>query len=98
MKIQFHTNLDEAKPFVDKLTETWKGPVPAVDHLIIFAFERWNHDITPPKYEKRNFSLVVCAVRWDETGEPAVELHAPRNFESIQKWMDYFRRHVQGRA
>ena len=96
MKIHFHTNLDEAQPFVSKLAETWKGAVPAIGHEIVFEFVRWDHE--RERSAPFNFSLIVCAVRWSETGEPTVELHAPRHFESIQAWMDYFRKHVKDRA
>ena len=95
-KARFHTNLDEAQPYVAKLAETWKGPMPTVGHEIVFEFVRWNQD--HKRSEQFSFALIVCAVRWSETGEPTVELHAPRHFESIQAWMDYFRKHVKDRA
>ena len=96
MKIHFHTNLDEAQPYVAKLADTWGGPTPAVGHEIVFEFVRWDHD--RKQSMQFNFSLIVCAVRWNEIGEPSVELHAPSHFKNIADWMEYFRRHVKGRA
>jgi hypothetical protein len=93
-QVNFTTNLDEAKPYVWKLTETWRGPAPNIGHSIMFNFDRLDH--------KRgvlvtlDFWLTVVGVRWSTAGEPTVELHAPHHFASIQKWTDYFRRHVKG--
>lgn len=84
--IRFFTNLDLAQPYVRELSKKWLSPMPPrVGEEIVFAL-----------HERRTFSLAVVAVRYDETGEPTVELHLGKTApgQSIHEWEEWFKRHT----
>lgn len=87
--VRFFTNLDDAQPWVHRMNrDGWKGAAPRIGESVRFILNR---------SRQTHFDLLVVNVTHAATGEHAeVELHMPRNFESIRAWMDYFKRHSEG--
>jgi hypothetical protein len=95
MKLHFHTNLDEAKPDVDVLSDrVWPKddmPIPRKGERIRVAFDLG-----------KNFELdVVDVVYLYDAAIPVahIELHMPSYYASmsIADWSTWFRRHRYGR-
>lgn len=82
--ISFHTNLDEAKSFVDALNVTWdeKGPVPRKGERVSFV---GNSNFV--------FQLEVSEVTYTQKGKAVVELHMPsyKTQDTIASWTKWFR-------
>ena len=81
--VRFHTNLDEAQPYVRGLDATRPmGVVPADGHELELELD--NGKILP---------LRVVAVRWSQKAGPRVELHMAQHGMSIREWTEWFKRH-----
>ena len=101
MKLQFQTNLDQAKRDVSALNNLFNAQyttnppesiIPRIGESITFTFEKYDRML------KRNtqfyYYLRVVDVSYDYTNRMiVVELHMPKIFDSIAEWMTYFRRH-----
>lgn len=89
-KIHFHTNLDEARPYVEDLNNCWQGPVPGVGHEIVF-------DVGQGQGRGlKHFRLRVVQVRWSRAGDALIELHMPELPRmTIAEWSEWFKRFLR---
>jgi hypothetical protein len=86
MQIHFHTNLDEAQPYVRHLAYSWP------DNILPRKGERISFRFTPS--DRKGFELEVCSVSYNENGAASVELHIPSyRMGSIADWSEWFKRH-----
>lgn len=100
MRIRFHTNLDEAKRDVDRISggydgcshDGWfGGRVPCVG-------ERVRLPLTPDN-DREHYDLEVVGITYDVTAACArVELHIPSSWgeRTLREWCDWLKERKRG--
>jgi len=87
MQLQFHTNLDDAKPDVNRLNVLRHDgmTVPRKGERLVFPFQYNNKTFS--------FDLEVVAVNYNYFAHLiVVELHIASPHRSIAEWIPWFRR------
>lgn len=105
MLIHFHSNLDEAKPYIHDLNQKWKDRrtndgtlvvvIPHKGESIEFKFTKHVEGSTCP--HTFSFKLEVVDVTYSNFGnDVTIELQVPQHFNSTLHWMTWFENFTEG--
>jgi hypothetical protein len=98
MKVHFHTNLDEAQPFVHRLNKHLTGQNFAPNKGDRIKFYKYEQP-TPSDGPQKTFELEVVnrVVSYGSYLTISIELHMPSYYSgmTIREWGEWFNRHFK---